>query len=146
MKRDSKGRFVKLEVKMDAGVISKEQNAQAAEPERKEAGPKRAAGGRRKKSERPIKAEASAAAEARGSVPSAEEFRVRAKGLAVQALERLGEIALGEEVGAQHAIPAGKAIIEYAYGKAIADSAEQNGAIGRVDELLESITEAAQEE
>ena len=69
MKRDSKGRFVKLEVKMDAGVISKEENAQAAEPERKEAGPKRAAGGRRKKSERPVKAEASAAAEARGTVP-----------------------------------------------------------------------------
>ena len=53
----------------------------------------------------------------RRAVKSAEAFRRRAKGLALDALDRLGEIATDPQSAAQHAIPAGKAIIEYAYGK-----------------------------
>ena len=144
MKRDSRGRFMKLEVKMDAGVVSKEEKVQeeSGGAEKREVTAAKPMSGRRKKAARPKKD----TVETGCDVPTAEEFRVRAKGLAVQALERLGEIALDEESAAQHAIPAGKAIIEYAYGKPLPERSTDADGMARVDEMIDSITEAAQEE
>lgn len=77
---------------------------------------------------------------------SPEEFKDRAKCLAVDALDRLGEIAMDPESAAQHAIPAGKVIIEYAYGRPGTEKETgPGGGIGRVDELIEAITQAARE-
>lgn len=79
-------------------------------------------------------------------VPSAEEFRERAKQIAADVLERLGEIALDPESSAQHAIAAGKAVIEYGYGKPGIDrGSEGTAGLDRVDELLESIAAAARD-
>ena len=132
---------MKLEVKMDAGAVSTEEKApeDAGGTEKQE----KAAVGRRKRAARPKRK----AAEEGCGIPTAEEFRVRAKGLAVQALERLGEIALDEESAAQHAIPAGKAIIEYAYGKPVPErGADADSGMAQLEEMIDSITEAAQEE
>ncbi|MDO4741020.1 MAG: hypothetical protein Q4A66_10165 [Eubacteriales bacterium] len=77
---------------------------------------------------------------------TAEAFKSRAKELAIGALDRLGEIALDPESAAQHAIPAGKAIIEYAYGK---PGTEKDGGpeagMARLDELIEQLDRAAKE-
>jgi len=83
----------------------------------------------------------------RRAVKSAEAFKKRAKGLAMDALDRLGEIALDPKSAAQHATAAGKVIIEYAYGRpgTEKEGAEEAG-LCRLDELIGAISEAAQEE
>ncbi len=64
-------------------------------------------------------------------------FKARAKELAHEALERLGEIAMGAEFAPQHAIPAAKALIEFGYGRAAQEKGDESGAgLGMLDELL----------
>lgn len=83
----------------------------------------------------------------RRAIRSAEAFKKRAKGLALDALDRLGEIALDPQSAAQHAIPAGKVIIEYAYGRPGMEKDESDEAgLRRLDELIGAISEAAKEE
>ena len=83
----------------------------------------------------------------RRAVKSAEAFRRRAKGLAMDALDRLGEIATDPQSAAQHAIPAGKAIIEYAYGKPGVEKEDGlSEGLERLDALIGALDKAAQEE
>ena len=83
----------------------------------------------------------------RRAVKSAEAFRKRAKGLALDALDRLGEIATDPKSAAQHAIPAGKAIIEYAYGKSGIEKEDGlSEGLDRLDALIGALDRAAKEE
>lgn len=69
-------------------------------------------------------------------------FKERARGIAFGALERLGEIATQPDYAPQHAIPAARAVIEYAFGRPATEKGDGTGpGLGMLDELLGAMDE-----